>query len=125
MQRCGAGTCPSPYDRVVIHAYTCLVYANSAFCVDDDQNQPLADWYGIVMGTSHEEPMMRSLPPEWTLFGTGPWDYAKNPKNVYDFWKAGAERARSYEGVFTMGMRGSGAYYLRASSAPMALTFPI
>ena len=84
---------------------------NSAFCVDDDQNQPLADWYGIVMGTSHEEPMMRSLPPEWSLFGKGPWDYASNQQNVYDFWKAGAERARPYEGVFTMGMRGSGTFF--------------
>ncbi|KAM5532521.1 hypothetical protein V8D89_013808 [Ganoderma adspersum] len=81
---------------------------SSAFCVDDDQNQPLADWYGIVMGTSHEEPMMRSLPPEWSLFGKGPWDYSTNQQNVYNFWKAGAERARPYEGVFTMGMRGSG-----------------
>ena len=45
---------------------------NSAFCVDDTQNQPLADWYGIAMGTSHEEPMMRSVPVEWNLFGQGP-----------------------------------------------------
>ena len=75
------------------------------------------------MGTSHEEPMMRSLPPEWTLFGQGPWDYATNQKNVYDFWKAGAERARPYEGVFTMGMRGSGVYCVRAGIALMALTF--
>ncbi|PIL25858.1 hypothetical protein GSI_11611 [Ganoderma sinense ZZ0214-1] len=81
---------------------------SSAFCVDDDQNQPLADWYGIVMGTSHEEPFMRSLPPEWDIFGQGPWDYATNQQNVYDFWKVGAERARPYEGVYTIGMRGSG-----------------
>ncbi len=65
---------------------------SSAFGVDDSQNQPLADWFGIVMGTryinftlhaicppnaneivSHEEPMMRSIPVEWGLFGQGDW----------------------------------------------------
>ncbi|KAM5532519.1 hypothetical protein V8D89_013806 [Ganoderma adspersum] len=81
---------------------------SSAFCVDDNQNQPLADWYGIAMGTSHEEPMMRSVPVEWNLFGQGPWDYSTNQQNVYDFWKVGAERAAPYEGVFTIGMRGNG-----------------
>ena len=82
---------------------------HSAFCVDDTENQPLADWYGIVMGTSHEEPMMRSVPVEWNLFGNGSWDYAGNQAAVYDFWKVGAERARPYEGVLTIGMRGNGA----------------
>ncbi|KAI1787415.1 hypothetical protein LXA43DRAFT_713060 [Ganoderma leucocontextum] len=81
---------------------------SSAFCIDDEQNQPLADWYGIVMGTSHEEPLMRSLPPEWDIYGKGSWDYSNNQQNVYDFWKVGAQRAKSFEGVFTMGMRGAG-----------------
>ena len=94
-----------------------LLRTNSAFCIDDAQNQPLADWYGIAMGTSHEEPMMRSVPVEWNLFGQGPWDYASNQQNVYDFWKVGAERAAPYEGVFTIGMRGNGACFLVGSSA--------
>ncbi|PCH43136.1 glycoside hydrolase family 115 protein [Wolfiporia cocos MD-104 SS10] len=80
----------------------------SAFGVDDVLNQPLANWYGIVMGTSHEEPMMRSIPVEWTLFGVGPWDYSINAQNIYDFWVVGAERAKPYENVFTVGMRGDG-----------------
>ncbi|KAI0758973.1 hypothetical protein C8Q74DRAFT_277496 [Fomes fomentarius] len=80
----------------------------SAFGVDDPQNQPLADWYGIVMGTTHEEPFMRSLPNEWTLFGKGKWDYAGNQENVYTFWKEGIERAKPYENVITIGMRGNG-----------------
>ncbi|KAL0563435.1 hypothetical protein V5O48_018632, partial [Marasmius crinis-equi] len=33
--------------------YDLLTSAISAFCVDDDENQPLADYYGIVMGTRH------------------------------------------------------------------------
>ncbi|KAH8079833.1 hypothetical protein BXZ70DRAFT_1050614, partial [Cristinia sonorae] len=78
----------------------------SAFAVDDPQNQFLADWWGIVMGTSHQEPMMRGTPIEWNLFGTGPWNYTSNAKNVYDYWVNGTIRAKPFESIFTMGMRG-------------------
>ncbi|KAH9943881.1 hypothetical protein B0H21DRAFT_747405 [Amylocystis lapponica] len=54
----------------------------------------LADLYGIVMGTSHEEPMMRSIPVD------------TNAENLYNFWVEGAERAKPYENMFTVGMRG-------------------
>ncbi|KAL5526413.1 hypothetical protein ACEPAF_8136 [Sanghuangporus sanghuang] len=81
---------------------------SSAFGVDDAQNQPLADWFGIVMGTSHEEPMMRSIPVEWGLFGVGQWDYGTNPQFIYNFWVNGTERAKPYENIFTVGMRGDG-----------------
>ena len=80
----------------------------SAFAVDDPENQPLADWYGVVMGTSHEEPFARSLPNEWNLFGEGAWDYGGNQENVYKWWKEGAERAKPFENVITIGMRGRG-----------------
>ena len=81
---------------------------HSAFCVDDAQNQPLADWYGIVMGTSHEEPMMRSIPVEWNLFGVGPWDYSANQQFIYNFWVQGVNRSKEYESLYTVGMRGNG-----------------
>ena len=60
------------------------------------------------MGTSHEEPMMRSIPVEWNLFGTGPWDYSANNASIYPFWVEGAERAKPYENIWTVGMRGNG-----------------
>jgi hypothetical protein len=81
---------------------------SSAFAVDDPQNQPLADYYGVVMGTSHQEPMMRSTPNEFTLFGIGPWDYTTNSANINAFWLVGAERARPFESLYTIGMRGFG-----------------
>ena len=80
--------------------------SDSAFGVDDPLNQFLANWYGIVMGTSHEEPMMRSIPVEWSLFGVGPWDYSVNAQEIYNFWVNGTERAKPFENVFTVGMRG-------------------
>ncbi|HES59987.1 MAG TPA: glycosyl hydrolase, partial [Caldithrix sp.] len=38
--------------------------------------------------------------------GKGPWDYARNPENLYQFWVEGAKRYKSRECIFTMGMRG-------------------
>lgn len=80
---------------------------NSMFNVDDPRSQALADEYGIVMGTSHTEPMMRAT-KEWNVFGNGPWQWNTNNESIYPFFKEGAERAKPYEGVLTMGMRGSG-----------------
>ncbi|CDO68743.1 Glycoside Hydrolase Family 115 protein [Trametes cinnabarina] len=79
----------------------------SAFAIDDTMNQPLANWYGIVMGTTHEEPMMRSTPVEWDLFGQGPWDYQANAQNIYNYWVEGVKRSKDYENIFTVGMRGA------------------
>ncbi|KAF8894306.1 hypothetical protein CPB85DRAFT_1330172 [Mucidula mucida] len=87
-----------------------------AFAVDDPDNQRLADAYGIAMGTSHQEPMARASPPEWTLFGFGPWNYSSNAVNLTAFWTDGVERAKNYETVFTIGMRGEGDLPLEEST---------
>jgi hypothetical protein len=79
---------------------------NSAFAADDPLNASLADEYGIVMSTSHEEPMMRAE-KEWTRGNYGPWDYTKNAQAIDDFWRAGMERNKNYEQVVTLGMRGA------------------
>lgn len=78
------------------------------FNVDDPENQRLADLYGIVMGTSHEEPMMRSIPNEWNAFGHGAWDFSVNAENITNFWINGTERAKGFEEIYTIGMRGDG-----------------
>jgi len=80
---------------------------NNSFNVDDEQNMKLADEYGIVMSTSHHEPMMRAH-KEWTHGGKGPWDYSTNAKNLYSFWEGGIKRNQPYESVITLGMRGDG-----------------
>lgn len=78
---------------------------NNAFADDDPRNMILADEYGIVMSTSHHEPMMRA-DKEWNRYGKGAWEYSTNPKNLYDFWVDGAKRNKPYESVYTLGMRG-------------------
>jgi hypothetical protein len=80
---------------------------NNAFAADDPLNAKLADEYGIVMGTSHEEPMMRAE-KEWEWGHHGAWDYTANQKEIDDFWREGMERDKNYEEVVTLGMRGHG-----------------
>ena len=79
----------------------------SAFNEDDLENPRLADEYGIVMGTSHHEPMLRAQ-QEWKRHGAGPWDYATNAATLDDFWTRGIERNANYESTITLGMRGDG-----------------
>ncbi|KAF2098882.1 hypothetical protein NA57DRAFT_39709 [Rhizodiscina lignyota] len=86
----------------------------SMFNVDDPRNQPLADEYGIVMGTSHTEPFMRAT-NEWTTFGHGPWQWNVNNESIIPFLRYGVERAKPYESIITMAMRGSGDTALSSS----------
>ena len=88
---------------------------NNAFAADDPENARLADEYGIVMGTSHEEPMMRAE-KEWTAGHHGAWDYSTNQKEIDEFWRAGMERDKNYEEVVTLGMRGEGDTPMSASA---------
>ncbi|KAF2840967.1 glycoside hydrolase family 115 protein [Patellaria atrata CBS 101060] len=77
------------------------------FGVDDPRNQPLAHEFGIVMGTSHTEPMMCAT-NEWGNFHTSEYQWKTNNATLYEYFEQCAARARPYEGVLTMGMRGVG-----------------
>ena len=82
-----------------------------AFNEDDPDNPRLAAEYGVVMGTSHHEPLLRAQ-EEWTRhgkqYGNGEWNYLTNKEGLRKFWTDGIERNRSYESIITMGMRGDG-----------------
>jgi hypothetical protein len=78
---------------------------SSMFNIDDEENHRLADEYGIVMGTSHTEPFMRAT-KEWSTFGSGNWSWQTNKDNIIPFLREGARRAKKYESIFTIGMRG-------------------
>jgi hypothetical protein len=78
-----------------------------AFFDDDPENGRLADEMGVVVGTSHHEPLGRAH-DEWRRYGSGPWDYSKNATVLNDFWTKGMERMKNYETVVTIGMRGDG-----------------
>ena len=82
---------------------------DNAFNEDDPENPRLADEYGVVMGTSHHEPMMRSY-HEWLKrkahLGNSEWNYATNKTGVQQFFREGIANAGNYENLVTMGMRG-------------------
>ena len=101
-----------------------------AFAEDDPENHATATLYGIVMGTSHEAPMMRGI-EEWNRHvtavmkdadgnvvtpqtdpygGNGEWRFSKNPKALKAYWTKGIQRMvdENIEGVVTLGMRGPG-----------------
>lgn len=84
------------------------MWANS-FATDDPLNAKLADEYGVVISTSHHEPMMRAW-KEWERGGNrkGSWDYSKNDAKLRDYWSEGLRRTKDYEKVITLGMRGDG-----------------
>lgn len=77
------------------------------FYENDPQNPILANEYGIVMGTSHHEPLTRAH-AEWQRFGKGEWNYNTNPEGLRKFWTEGMERRGNTETIVTVGMRGDG-----------------
>jgi hypothetical protein len=79
----------------------------NAFNDDDALNPRLADEYGIVMGTSHHEPMMRAQ-QEWKRYGSGHWNYQTNDSVLKAFWKKGIQNMGNHESIVTIGMRGDG-----------------
>ncbi|HEY0805103.1 MAG TPA: glycosyl hydrolase 115 family protein [Pseudonocardiaceae bacterium] len=101
-----------------------------AFAEDDPQNHTTATAYGIIMGTSHEAPMLRGI-EEWNRHavpavrdangnivtpghdpfgGTGEWSFRHNADAIKAYWTDGIRRMvqQNIEGVVTIGMRGNG-----------------
>lgn len=78
-----------------------------AFSDDDPLNAVMAGEYGVVIGTSHHEPMMRAH-VEWERYGVGAWDYTANADALRRFWREGVARMGDHESLVTVGMRGDG-----------------
>ena len=80
-----------------------------AFYADDPLNSKTADEMGVIMGTSHHEPMARNHQEyarrrgEW-----GPWNYQKNQAKLDQFFREGIERMKGTDDIVTIGMRGDG-----------------
>lgn len=84
-------------------------YEGNCFNWDDPLNPKLADEMGIVVGTSHHEPMQRSQ-QEWIRtkanYGNGEWNYMTNGEALRRFFREGIENTKDYECMITVGMRG-------------------
>lgn len=79
----------------------------NAFNDNDTLNPILANKWGIVMGTSHHESMLRAQ-QEWKRYGKGQWNYDSNKVVLDSFWEKGIENMDHHESIVTIGMRGDG-----------------
>ena len=80
-----------------------------AFYADDPENSKLADQMGIIIGTSHHEPMARNH-QEWARHRReyGAWNYDTNQQVLDRFFREGIERMKHTDDIVTIGMRGDG-----------------
>lgn len=94
-----------------------------AFYADDPENEKTADEMGVVMSTSHHEPMARNH-QEYARNrkGWGPWNYQKNKANLQKFFREGIERMRGTEQIVTIGMRGDGDEAMSAEADTKLMT---
>lgn len=72
---------------------------------DNPRHAELAQRYGIVMGSSHAEPLLRNNVSEWTA-PHDQYNYATNAAQVRDYWAERLSTNGRYESLFTLGMRG-------------------
>ncbi len=68
-------------------------------------NAAMADRYGIVLGSSHAEPMLRSNTSEWKK-PKDDYNYLKNRDGVLAYWEQRVKERTAGESLFTIGMRG-------------------
>ena len=80
-----------------------------SFYGDDPLNSPTASDMGVIMGTSHHEPMARNH-QEWARHRKeyGEWNYVTNQKVIDEFFREGVRRSKDNEDIITIGMRGDG-----------------
>ncbi|MCM1489865.1 MAG: glycosyl hydrolase 115 family protein [Muribaculum sp.] len=80
-----------------------------AFYADDPENSKTADEMGLIMGTSHHEPMARNH-QEWARHRKeyGKWNYNENQEVIDKFFTEGIQRMNGTEDIVTIGMRGDG-----------------
>ena len=79
----------------------------------------LADVYGVIMGTSHHEPLCRAG-AEWRYGTDNTWSFVSNRDAITAFWKDGVLRNKPFENVITIGMRGESDSMLLPEDAGLA-----
>lgn len=68
-------------------------------------NAETADRYGIIVGSSHAEPMLRNNGPEWKE-PKDDFNYLTHRDKVLSYWEERVKGRTSGESLFTIGMRG-------------------
>lgn len=86
------------------------------------ENSRLADKWGIVMGSSHSEELLRNNVGEWNEAavpkGDGPWNYQTNSAVMNAYWEKRLQENGKYENFYTVGLRGVHDSGLEATGTP-------
>jgi len=69
-------------------------------------NKEMADSCGIVIGTSHCEPLLRNNVDEWDVNTRGRYNYITNKDAVLKYWTERLQETKGGEYLYTIGMRG-------------------
>ncbi len=74
-------------------------------------NIKMADKYGIWVGSSHCEPMLRNNVDEWHRWNPeegerGKWNFDVNPDKITEYWSQRVQNGADYDAIYTVGMRG-------------------
>ena len=69
-------------------------------------NKEMADSFGILIGTSHCEPLLRNNVAEWSVKERGAYNYITNRDAVKRYWTERLKDVKGSEALFTLGMRG-------------------
>ncbi len=98
---------------------------NSNFSEDGPgiENARLADTLGVIMGTSHHEPLFRAgneWQQQYKEYGDdNSWSFLSNADAITRFWENGVKRNKDFESVITIGMRGEADSKLLPEDATM------
>ncbi|MCB1129655.1 MAG: glycosyl hydrolase 115 family protein, partial [Verrucomicrobiae bacterium] len=68
-------------------------------------NAKVADDFGIVLGSSHAEPMLRNNVGEWRR-PYHQYNFLANRGTIVDYWEERVKQRTNGESIFTLGMRG-------------------
>ena len=71
-----------------------------------DGNREAAEKYGIVLSTSHAEPMMRTNTGEWNNREFGEFNFLTNRDRILSYWEDRVKQLTRTENIYTVGMRG-------------------
>ena len=70
------------------------------------ENKLVADSFGIVMGTSHCEPLFLNTATEWDGKRYGEWNYETNSRGIDSVLDARVTETAPFENVYTLALRG-------------------
>ena len=69
-------------------------------------NAEMAKKYGIIVGTSHAEPMLCNNVGEWHKATMGDFNYVTNRDSIYNYWKRKVIQTAGNSNIYTLGIRG-------------------